>query len=296
MSDLWKSLRAEHVGGSEVAALFGHGRVSRYRLYHEKRGNMPPEDLDENERVQAGRFMESGALAWANAKWGTDFYQPNVYVKHATIKGMGCTPDAFVRGNSQSKEVIAQVKIVDSLQFKKEWESDGEVITEAPLDILLQCQHEMACTGARENHMIVLVGGNRLLKMIVQRDEDVIKIIESHVQEFWRSIRENIEPEPEFSDDGQVIRTLWARLPVVMEEDLTDDGYIGALIDRLKLSSHARKIAADAEESQRNELIYMCQGVRRVRHGDNIINFITDKNGRLRVMINSEKMAFTTGE
>lgn len=294
MTDLWKSLRAEHVGGSEVAALFGHGRVSRYRLWHEKKGNMQPENLDDVERVQAGKFMEAGTLAWANAKWGTEFYPPNVYVKHATLKGMGCTPDAF--HFKEEKDIIAQVKVVDYLQFRDGWEADGDVITEAPMDILLQCQHEMACTGARENHLIALVGGNRLCKMILPRDETIIAIIENQVENFWRSIADNFEPQPDFTEDGPVIRTLLARLPVIEEENLTDDGYIGALIDRLKLSSHARKLAADAEEAQRNELIYMCEGARRVRHGDNIVNFITDKNGRLRVMINSEKMAFQEGE
>src|SRR4051812_48200660 len=145
--------------------------MSRYQLWHEKKGNLATANLDADERIQAGKFMEAGAIAWANSKWGTDFYQPHVYFRHNLTLGMGCTPDAL----SGSSSLMAQVKIVDSLQFSREWDYEGSEITRAPLHILLQVQHELECAEKDHSWLIVLVGGNRLYRMICMRDRNVGK-------------------------------------------------------------------------------------------------------------------------
>lgn len=217
MTDVWKSLREKNIGGSEVAALFGESPyLTFYKLWHIKRGLIEAPNLDDNERVQAGKFMEGGALAWYNSKYGTNFFQPHQYVMHKTVTGMGCTPDAFDKeaGN------MAQVKIVDYIQFIRKWEAEGDTITKAPLDILLQVQHEMECCDIDESHLIVVVGGNRLLRMICKRDTVVGAMLCMKVIEFW-DLQE--APSPAFEHDGEAILEVRKNLPEKEFIDLSDD-------------------------------------------------------------------------
>lgn len=290
MTELWHQLRKGNIGGSDVAALFGYGYVTKYKLWHEKKGNIEPDDLGNDPRVQAGQFLEAGVIAWANHKWNMEFFQPKVYAKHKQIDGMGCTPDAFDPMTTEGR--IAQVKTVDSMQFSTEWENDGELITHAPLHIMLQCQHELACTDAQENWLIVLVGGNRLYRMVIQRDEETIQIIERAVKEFWRTIREDEEPAPDFIEDGSTIRALCKRLNVIKEDDLSDDADLRDMLEKLTVVMHNRKVSTDSEAYIKNQLIYLYGDEHeRIRCGDITATIKADINGHIRILIGSEKVS-----
>ena len=292
MTDLWHQLRKEHIGGSDIACLFGEGYVSRYRLWNEKKGIIAPTNLDADERVQAGKFLEAGVIAWANHRWNMHFYQPKMYVKHPRIKGMACTPDAFSSGFddvSSPTERIAQIKCVDNIQFR-EWEVSGEIITHAPLHIELQCQHEMACTGAQENWLIVCVGGNKLFRKVIQRDEDVIQIIEREVTEFWKSIEDNVPPVPDYVNDGDIIRDIRKKLNVIERVDLSDDNSLYDTIELLKKHIASRKVASDAETFIKNEIIHLYGEYGFIKCRDNFLTVKPDINGHIRVLIGTEKV------
>src|SRR6185437_11795560 len=55
----WRQHRKRHVGGSEVAALFGeHPHLTKFELWHRKAGSLPDPDLSDNERVFWGQTLE----------------------------------------------------------------------------------------------------------------------------------------------------------------------------------------------------------------------------------------------
>lgn len=233
---LWHDLRAKNIGGSDVAALFGESPyMSAYKLWQIKAGNIQPDDFSDNERAEAGNMLEPSIIAWANKKWGYDFYQPHVYVMSETVKGMACTPDAY---SQSDKTILAQVKNVDSIQFgrkEKGWVCDGDVITQAPLDIWLQCQHELGChPEMRENHLIVCVGGNRLLRMVIERNETVIQEIEKKVTEFWGSIIANDPPAPDYKEDGETIVKIKGAMPTLNAVDMSGDNMLADAVFRFE--------------------------------------------------------------
>ena len=48
----WHELHSQHIGGSDVAALFGLSPYSsRWQLWMEKAGKLPPEDISGNKAV-----------------------------------------------------------------------------------------------------------------------------------------------------------------------------------------------------------------------------------------------------
>lgn len=202
----WHELRRKHVGGSEVAALFGLSPYqTRFDIWHIKAGNISGAQLDA-ERIEAGNFMEPAIASWAAKRWGVDLRKFSGYVIHPTVEGMGCTPDYI----STDATLIVQVKNVDGMEFYKneQWDCVGEVLTKAPMHILLQCQHEMACTGIAKGWLVVCVGGNRLLRMEIEPRPKTAEKLETEVKAFWDSVHLGAEPKPDFQADADTIAAL----------------------------------------------------------------------------------------
>ena len=256
MSDLWHGLKKENIGGSEIAALFDESPYTTvYKLWHQKRGNIERDDLDDVERIQGGTFLEVGIMNWANHRWKLDLYQPQVYVQHGSVKGMGCTPDCYSRSNLQLQ---AQIKNVDKWEFSEEkgWSSQGDTITAAPLHIMLQVQHEMECTGRAESLLIVCVGGNRLLRMWCERDEEIGAILRKKVAEFWTMP----EPEPDFKRDGDSIRAIKKKLKHVDAVDWSDDKDLYKLLKKAKQTRVKIAQLQDDLEPIENEIFQAYEG------------------------------------
>ncbi len=59
----WHRLRSEHVGGSEVAALFGeHAQLTKFELWHQKNGTLPT-SFEETKRMTWGKRLEATIAA-----------------------------------------------------------------------------------------------------------------------------------------------------------------------------------------------------------------------------------------
>lgn len=279
MSDLWKELRARNVGGSEVAALFNLSPyTTHYRLWHEKRGLLIPVEI-ENERIQAGQFLEPAIIAWANQKWGLSLLKCQEYVEHATVKGMGCTPDAF---DTEHLDTIAQIKNVDGLRFKTEWEAEGDTIMKAPIHILLQVQHEMDVCQKTRSYLIVCVGGNRLYVMECQRDEDICRIIRNKIAAFWASTE---PPSPEFDKDADTIKRIKKSLPALKFDDLSEDTRLYKILKDFQKLKQKTLQANDQLEAMGAEITYLSKQYEAVRCRDIVVTF---KNNRM--FIKSEEI------
>lgn len=208
MTAITREERLKWVGASEVAALLGVSPyTTKFEIWHAKKGNIPAANLDGSERVEAGRFLEPAIAAWANHKWNWDVRNVPDYRPHGTVAGMGASLD-FETGDGEPVEV----KNVDYLVFRDKWEHEGEALISAPDHILVQVQAQMACTpGAERAWIIVCVGGNTIYRMPVDRHLGLIAKIEREVAAFWQSIRDNVEPKPDFSADLDTIGMLYSK-------------------------------------------------------------------------------------
>lgn len=279
MSDLWRELRARNVGGSEIAALFNLSPyTTHYRIWHEKRGLLTPVEI-ENERIQAGQFLEPAIIQWANAKWGLRLQKCHEYVEHPTLEGMGCTPDAF---DLEDTEYLAQIKNVDGLRFSIEWEAEGDTITKAPIHILLQVQHEMEACQKKHSYLIVCVGGNRLYVMDCKRDDDTCRIIRNKIAAFWASTE---PPSPEFDKDADTIARIKKSLPAMKFDDLSDDMRLYKILKDFQKFNHKKLKANDQLEALKAEITYFSKQYEAVRCRDIVVTF---KNNRM--FIKSEEI------
>lgn len=266
MSDLWHSLRAENIGGSEVADLFGEGFNSYFHLWHVKSGNIEPEDLSQNEWVQSGNFLEPAIIKWAEWKFNLRYENPKSYFKHPEVRGMACTPDGI---NPDNPDDMCQIKNIDSIIFGRNWECDGDIITSAPMKYILQCQHEMACAEKRSSELLVLVGGKTLKRMTIYRDEELIEIIIKAVKLFWASIERGDEPDPDFSVDGPVVQKLRDKEIVVEDPiDWSQNNRMREVAENYLDAAEKEKAAKTAKEIAKTEIMHNATGGKKFLFGD----------------------------
>ncbi len=194
--------RKNRVGGSDVAALFGLDPYKSYwRLWHEKAGNIEPEDLSDNEDVEFGREMES-RIAWWFGKKNNLVVQPHTSlnpepIKHSKINGFAGIPDYWISKSSpMTKENtgILEVKSTGWRAYDK-WKN-----TEPPLHYQLQLQAYMGLTGCRWGMLAILVDRKLLPPFEYEFRPKIFTAIEQKVIEFWQSIKEGREPDPTQAD------------------------------------------------------------------------------------------------
>lgn len=150
---------------------------------------------------------------------------------------MGASLDFAVNGEP------VEIKNVDYLRFRDgDWVAEGDEIFDAPLHYLIQLQHQMACLPeAAGGWLVVCIGGNQLKRMRVERHPGMIERIEEEVDDFWRSVDEGDEPEPDYTKDAATINKLFGGTEEVA--DLTSDEEAADLA-RQWSEAHATEVAA----------------------------------------------------
>lgn len=214
----WLAVRESYVGGSEIACLFyeytdGTSKVTRhlyeaapegmqplgclspyktgFRLWSEKAGAVMPDDLSENERIQAGKHLEPALAGWAAEKFDLKLRKVRRYHRHESVEGWGASLDYEVHGTGMPP---VELKNVDWLVFRDDWQADGETILVPPLHINLQLQHQIGAVGADHGYIIACVGGNDLKIGKIARHEPTQQKIAQAITAFWEGVKAGLPP------------------------------------------------------------------------------------------------------
>ena len=247
----WHAHRLRHIGGSEVAALFGVQAgyaLSHYALWLVKAGRIPAPEVDSPRPRWGLRLEEAIATAVAEEKGWT--VTKGGYVSDPVTPGMGCTLDYVIDGAEGFDGPGAlELKNTDWLQHKREWVDD-----EPPAHVLLQHQHQLACTGYKWGAVGCLVGGNDLRVYPYFARPKLIADIRRRVSGFWKSVDENREPAVDGSDSAAA--AIWALYPTMDEEpvDMTTDNELPLICGDLLVAAEHRKSAEKAEAELKNRL------------------------------------------
>ena len=241
----WHTLRAMHIGGSDVASLFGLSPYkSRWQLWMEKAGKLSPEDLSANTAVQAGTFLEAGIANWAASKWGMTISKVEEYHAANDVIGMGASLD-YVTSAGLPVEIKWSARGYG-------WEYSGDEITHAPDNYLLQCQHQMGCYGGESAWIVALID-NEPRRMMVPRNEEIIDAIKASCVEFWFSIQSKTPPDPDFSMDADVISKLIGQVPI---SDIALGAEDEELFNRYLKAAESEKAAVAEKDAVKAELLF----------------------------------------
>lgn len=241
--------RIQYVGGSEVAALFGEDpRLTRFGLYHRKKGNIESPDLDDNERVFWGRTLEPAIIKGACEREGWELLDMDVECK-SPIDRHGGHIDARVQ--AEGDVIPLEVKTVDRLIFRS-W--DGE----PPLHYLLQCHAYMGLIQAPRGAVAALIGGNELQVFKYDFRPKTQALIESAIIQFWHDFDHDIEPEPDWSADAETVIALYQSAG----EDFVNRDGDGQLLSLAKqyLEAQAAKKMHEARQKEAQAKIYQRLG------------------------------------
>lgn len=260
----WHTLRARHVGGSEIAALFDlpaeerpNYLTSRYALWHIKAGNVPPPHID-NPRAEWGLELEDAIARAASKKHGWPIHKGG-YVSDPTTKGLGCTLDYIIDSDPDEDGPGAlEIKNVDWMVHKRSWTND-----EPPPHILLQLQHQLAATGYSWGVVAAFVGGNDLRIYRYKARPALIAQIRRRVTDFWASIDAGQEPPVDGSDSASAV--LAALYPEIIDDaiDLSANNEWSSAAHAFFNAGIDRRAANDAYEGAKNNVVALLGGHKR---------------------------------
>jgi hypothetical protein len=213
--------RAEHVGASEVAALFDCSPyLTCFELWHRKAGNISTPAFDvigadgtpEDERIYWGVRLEAAVIEAAKERFG--YIDRDPVDRLSNGNGLGGHPDRRVicpeRGQGLDKVL---------------W---GDVL--------------------------VLVGGNKLERFSYDFRPKIYAEIEKRVEAFWRSIRANEPPPADYTRDGSTIADLY-RDGDDSVADLTGDNLAAVAAANYLHAAERRKVAQGEEDAAKAELL-----------------------------------------
>jgi predicted phage-related endonuclease len=117
----WKSLRVKDVTSTESAALFGLSPyITEMELFYRKKTGEVAEFTD-NQRMRAGRLLEPAIANMVADELGCEVKPFKCYARNP--ERMGASFD-FVITSGQYKDWILEIKNVDFLVYRDQWQDD----------------------------------------------------------------------------------------------------------------------------------------------------------------------------
>ncbi|MFC0694695.1 YqaJ viral recombinase family protein [Paraburkholderia humisilvae] len=194
----WLTDRKRGIGGSDAAAALGQSRhKTAFQLYQEKLGLIPGDMLvapDAVERMEFGQAIEAVIADMYAKRYGVKLRRHNKLAQHAKLPWMLGSYDRTVDGKREGVEC----KNVDSLSYRfGEW--GDEHSDQVPTEYLMQCHHYLAVSGYEVWHLAACVGGNSLKVYHIERDPEMIDLVESGEGDFWKHIEKKEPPSLDYT-------------------------------------------------------------------------------------------------
>lgn len=241
--DAWLEFRKKGIGGSDVAAVCGLSQwKSPVALWLEKTGQVEPEPA--GEAAYWGTIMEPIIREEFSQRTGLKVRQLQAILQHKRFPFMLANLDGIVHDPGRG-EGIFEAKTA-SVYMAPEWEAG------IPDAYALQVQHYLAVTGMNFVYVAVLIGGNKFLWRIIERDDAVIDLIIQLESRFWKLVESRIPPE---MDGSKASTALLSRLyPGGDQSSIELPAEAEALITQFEAAQDQEKKVAEEKELAANKL------------------------------------------
>lgn len=204
--DAWLALRKDDLTSTDIPALFNLSPyLTLYELWYRKHDKLDI-DFKVNERAEWGNDLEPAIAKAAARKQGWKIRPMKEYIRLMPYR-LGSSFDfRIMKADTDTHDdEMLEIKNVDFSVFHNNWiYVKEEDYLEAPAHIELQLQQQLLVAGLPVGNIAALVGGNKINYIRREADKDIHKAIIERSQEFWRSIDEHREPEPNFELDAEV--------------------------------------------------------------------------------------------
>lgn len=247
--DHWHALRAKHVGSSDVACLLGVSkRSTKWQLHHEKRGTLPPLDLDSISHIRNGKMFEPAIAAIGAELFGCRIQKVRRYIECDDCPDLGVSMDY-----EEVATGMPPVEIKWSV-VGMGWEWDGLTVTTAPDEYLIQVQAQLACNPRAPYARLWGFIHGEVRQMIIEPRPAIITAIKDTVREFMADVRAGKEPPVDFAMDGDALSRMAFDRPLV-SVDWSADETAAALVRRYRKAQRLEKKVETLKETAKNELL-----------------------------------------
>jgi predicted phage-related endonuclease len=173
--------RRYFIGGSDARVIMGDDEARLTRLWREKRGEIEPEQLDDNLIVQLGTVTENLNRRWYERNTGSSVKHVQKWIAHPVIKWMGATLDGLVDPGN----------VVFEAKFMLPWAFSEEVAVEKHT---AQLQHNMWVANARSACLSIITGGGKWVEIAIHADPLYQHLLLTAEKKFWRCVMSGEEP------------------------------------------------------------------------------------------------------
>lgn len=201
----WLEERRHGIGGSDAPVIAGLSPwKTPLKLYLEKRGEVEPDDLSDNEAVHFGNVLEDTVANEYARRTGRKVQRVNRILRHRDHPFMIANVDRLIVGEDRGLEC----KTVGTWAARNEEEWGPANTDLIPPQYLIQCQHYMGVTGRAVFDLAALIGGQELRIYTIPRDEQIINGLIIMETGFWGMVERGDPPLAETVEDA---RMLWRR-------------------------------------------------------------------------------------
>ena len=181
----WLEFRKTGIGGSDASVVCG---INEYKtpieLWMEKLNNLPPQEAGES--AYWGTQLESIVREEFTKRTGIEVNLVKQLLQSEEHPFMLANLDG-VCNDPIYGDCIFEAKTASAF-MANEWEDS------IPDEYMLQIQHYMAVTGYKVAYIAVLIGGNTFRWRLVERDDELIKILIELEERFWGYVKNGTPP------------------------------------------------------------------------------------------------------
>jgi len=277
----WLKLRHGDVTSTEVSALFNQNPyITAFQLWHEKKEDLPPDSIEQTERMKWGKRLEQPIAAGVAQDHGVKVKKYCDYERHPTVDGMGSSFDRIIYDKTASGPYgelanwfdqhgpgLMEIKNVDSLIHRfGEWEDD-----ECPVHIEAQLQYQLEIAGLPWGCVVAFVGGNTPHVYIRERDQEIGKEMIKMVTQFWSDIERGIEPDADYLKDAAFIDRLYGYSETGKVVDMSEHNRVPTLVAEYQRGHELVKTGDDIKKAAKAELRTLCGDAERITVGPHTI-------------------------
>lgn len=191
----WLKQRRLGIGGSDVATILGLNKYSSpYQLWLDKTGQIEIDESEVSDAAHFGNVLEEVVAKEFTERTGKKVRRANRMFQHDQYPFLLANIDRDIVGEN----AILECKTA-SMYLADRWE--GEDI---PEQYICQVQHYMNVLNREYAYMAVLIGGQKFVWKKIERDQELIDIIQDKLIEFWEvNVKQMIPPAIDGSDSTE---------------------------------------------------------------------------------------------
>lgn len=244
----WLDFKRHNVTSTEVAALFGLSEYkSRLKLWHIKAGNIEEDDLSDNPFVKWGRRLQAVVGAGICEDEGWAGYDLTGFFLHDEAHRIGASMDFKAESDDEGSGIL-ETKTTSYFGEDSGWEKDR-----GPVDAEYQIATQLHLSAKdvpeiRWGRLGVLSGRKetRLYKRV--HDPKFGAMLEEEAAKFWRSIKLNEPPAPDYKVDGDLLAKLRGPIREGFVETFNSNNRFGFLFGEwLKLCKDVEHAAPEID-------------------------------------------------